>query len=232
MGTKSVDWKPQEKPKWMPCSCFSCATQTKVLSSLTPQWQRMKHGCFTTHLRANNSQSIGTTLILPKKKKLKINLNQEKYGNCLLRLKGGSYAWFYASWDHHKCCSILWNDKKVQTCNFEQKTRDAERQHLLTAWQHEGAHCNSYPAVVAEFQLGSFGPSSSDPKPCCQRFPFVFAFKVTSDQPEVLRNEEVKSKVITRLNVQAAEFYGIRIQNLVPSLNKCLDKVVIMLNNS
>ena len=123
----------------------------------------------------------------PKKKKLKINLNQEKYGNCLLRLKGDSYAWFYASWDHHKCCSILWNDKKVQTCNFEQKTRDAERQHLLTAWQHEGAHCNSYPAVVAEFQLGSFGPSSSDPKPCCQRFPFVFAFKVTSDQPEVLR---------------------------------------------
>jgi len=36
--------------------------------------------------------------------------------------------------------------------------------------------------------------------------------------------EEVKNKVITRLCVQAAEFYPIRIQKIIPRLNTGLDK--------
>jgi hypothetical protein len=36
--------------------------------------------------------------------------------------------------------------------------------------------------------------------------------------------KEVKNKVTTWLWVQAAEFYDIGIQILVPRLNKCLDK--------
>jgi hypothetical protein len=37
-------------------------------------------------------------------------------------------------------------------------------------------------------------------------------------------DEEVKNEVTARLRAQAAEFYDIGIQNLVPRLNKCLDK--------
>jgi hypothetical protein len=37
-------------------------------------------------------------------------------------------------------------------------------------------------------------------------------------------DEEVKNKVITWLHAQAAEFYDIGIQKLVPRLNKCLYK--------
>jgi hypothetical protein len=37
-------------------------------------------------------------------------------------------------------------------------------------------------------------------------------------------DEEVKNEVITWLHAQAAEFCDIGIQNLVPRLNKCLDK--------
>jgi hypothetical protein len=37
-------------------------------------------------------------------------------------------------------------------------------------------------------------------------------------------DEEVKNEVTAWLRAQAAEFYDIGIQNLVPRLNKCLDK--------
>jgi hypothetical protein len=37
-------------------------------------------------------------------------------------------------------------------------------------------------------------------------------------------DEEVKSEVTAWLRAQAAEFYDIGIQKLVPRLNKCLDK--------
>jgi hypothetical protein len=37
-------------------------------------------------------------------------------------------------------------------------------------------------------------------------------------------DEEVKNEVTTWLCAQAAEFYDIGIQNLVPRLNKCRDK--------
>jgi histone-lysine N-methyltransferase SETMAR len=37
-------------------------------------------------------------------------------------------------------------------------------------------------------------------------------------------HKEVKNKVTMWLRAQVAEFYGIRIQKLVPRLNKCLDK--------
>jgi histone-lysine N-methyltransferase SETMAR len=37
-------------------------------------------------------------------------------------------------------------------------------------------------------------------------------------------DEEVENEVNTRLRAQAAEFYDIGIQKLVPRLNKCLDK--------
>jgi histone-lysine N-methyltransferase SETMAR len=37
-------------------------------------------------------------------------------------------------------------------------------------------------------------------------------------------DEEVKNEVTTCLCAQAAEFYDIGIQKLVPRLNKCLDK--------
>jgi hypothetical protein len=37
-------------------------------------------------------------------------------------------------------------------------------------------------------------------------------------------DEEVKNEVTTWLHAQAAEFYDIGIQKLVPRLNKCLDK--------
>jgi hypothetical protein len=36
-------------------------------------------------------------------------------------------------------------------------------------------------------------------------------------------DEEVKNEVATLLRAQAAEFYNIGIQKLVPRLNKCLD---------
>jgi hypothetical protein len=36
--------------------------------------------------------------------------------------------------------------------------------------------------------------------------------------------EDVKNKVTAWLRAQTAEFYDIGIQNLVPRLNKCLDK--------
>lgn len=88
-----------------------------------------------------------------------------------------------------KHCSILWNEEKALTCNLKQKTGDADMQHLLTAWQHEGAHCKSYTAVVAEFQLGGFGQSRSDPMPRCQQFPFVFILKETSGRPEFSRRQ-------------------------------------------
>jgi hypothetical protein len=37
-------------------------------------------------------------------------------------------------------------------------------------------------------------------------------------------DEEVKNEVTVWLRAQAAEFYDIGIQKLVPRLNKCLDK--------
>jgi hypothetical protein len=37
-------------------------------------------------------------------------------------------------------------------------------------------------------------------------------------------DKEVKNKVTTWFRAQAAEFYDIRIQKLVPRLNKCLEK--------
>jgi hypothetical protein len=37
-------------------------------------------------------------------------------------------------------------------------------------------------------------------------------------------DEEVKNEVTAWLSAQAAEFWDIGIQNLVPRLNKCLDK--------
>jgi hypothetical protein len=37
-------------------------------------------------------------------------------------------------------------------------------------------------------------------------------------------DKEVKNEVTMSLRAQAAEFYDIRIQKLVPRLNKCLDK--------
>jgi hypothetical protein len=37
-------------------------------------------------------------------------------------------------------------------------------------------------------------------------------------------DEEAKNEVTTWLRAQSAEFCGIRIQNLVPRLNKCLDR--------
>jgi hypothetical protein len=37
-------------------------------------------------------------------------------------------------------------------------------------------------------------------------------------------DEEVKNEVTTWLRAQAAEFNDIKIQKLVPKLNKCLDK--------
>jgi hypothetical protein len=42
--------------------------------------------------------------------------------------------------------------------------------------------------------------------------------------PKFLKDEEVKNEVTAWLRAQAAEFYDIRIQNLVPRLNKCFDK--------
>jgi hypothetical protein len=39
-----------------------------------------------------------------------------------------------------------------------------------------------------------------------------------------LEDEEVKNKVTAWLRAQAAEFYDIGIQNLLPRRNKCLDK--------
>jgi hypothetical protein len=41
---------------------------------------------------------------------------------------------------------------------------------------------------------------------------------------KIHEDEEVKNEVTTWLRAQAAEFYDIGIQNLVPRLNKCLDK--------
>jgi len=40
-----------------------------------------------------------------------------------------------------------------------------------------------------------------------------------------MRMKEVKNKVTVWLHAWAAEFHDIRIQNLEPRLNKCLDKV-------
>jgi hypothetical protein len=37
-------------------------------------------------------------------------------------------------------------------------------------------------------------------------------------------DEEVRNEVTAWLRAQAVEFYDIRIQNLVPRQNKCLDK--------
>jgi hypothetical protein len=37
-------------------------------------------------------------------------------------------------------------------------------------------------------------------------------------------DEDVKNEVTAWLRAQAAEFYDIGIQNLVPRLNKCLDR--------
>jgi hypothetical protein len=41
---------------------------------------------------------------------------------------------------------------------------------------------------------------------------------------KIHEDEEVKNEVTTRLRAQSAEFYDIGKQNLVPRLNKCLDK--------
>jgi hypothetical protein len=56
-------------------------------------------------------------------------------------------------------------------------------------------------------------------RPHSQRFPFVFTFKETSGQ-KLHEDEEVKSEVTTWLRAQAAEFYDIGIQKLLPRLNK------------
>jgi hypothetical protein len=45
-------------------------------------------------------------------------------------------------------------------------------------------------------------------------------------------DEEVKNEVTTWLRAQAALFYDIGIQKLVPRLTNALTKVVIMLKNS
>jgi hypothetical protein len=45
-------------------------------------------------------------------------------------------------------------------------------------------HCKSN-ATVAEFQLESYGPSHTQPRPPSKQFPFVFTFKEASGQPEV-----------------------------------------------
>jgi hypothetical protein len=66
--------------------------------------------------------------------------------------------------------------------------RDVDKQLLLTALQRKGAHCKSNTAVIAEIKLESFRPSCSKPRPPSQQYPFVFAFKEASGQPEVSRS--------------------------------------------
>jgi hypothetical protein len=41
---------------------------------------------------------------------------------------------------------------------------------------------------------------------------------------KIHKDKEVKNEVTMWLRAQVAEFYDIRIQKLVPRLNKCLDK--------
>jgi hypothetical protein len=53
----------------------------------------------------------------------------------------------------------------------------------------------------------------------------VWSVRGMADQ-KFHEDEEVKNEVTTWLCAQAAEFYDIGIQNLVPRLNKCLDKSV------
>jgi hypothetical protein len=67
-------------------------------------------------------------------------------------------------------------------------------------------------------------PSRSQHRPRSQRFPFVIALKKHLAGQKFHEDEEVKNEVTTWLRAQAAEFYDIGIQNLLPRLNKCIDK--------
>jgi hypothetical protein len=60
---------------------------------------------------------------------------------------------------------------------------------------------------------------------CTLPFPTVFAVKKKSLTGQKFhKDERVKNVVTMWLQVQAVEFCDIRIQKLVPRLNKCLDK--------
>jgi hypothetical protein len=50
------------------------------------------------------------------------------------------------------------------------------------------------------------------------------AFTEASGWPKFHEDREVKNEVTAWFHVKAVEFYDIRIQILIPRLNKCLDK--------
>jgi hypothetical protein len=72
--------------------------------------------------------------------------------------------------------------------------------------------------------VGGFRSYHTQPRPHSQQFPFVFAFKETLASQKFQEDEELKNEVIMWLCVQAAEFCDMGIQQLVPRVNKCLDK--------
>jgi hypothetical protein len=72
----------------------------------------------------------------------------------------------------------------------------------------------------------------SQPRPHSQQLPFVFAFKKNLAGQMFHEEEEVNNDVTTWLYEQTVRFCDTGIQKLIPRLNKCIDKVVIMLKKS
>jgi hypothetical protein len=63
-------------------------------------------------------------------------------------------------------------------------------------------------------------PSRSQPRLRPLRFPFVFASKKHLAGQKFQEDEEVKNEVATWLRAQAADFWDIGIQKLVPRLKQ------------
>ena len=67
------------------------------------------------------------------------------------------------------------------------------------------------------------GPSTVQSGLRAQQFPFVSSPKGTSRWENFDDDDEVQEEIMTRFKGQAADFYDLGIQKLVPRLNKCLD---------
>ena len=142
----------------------------------------MKHGYFTSHLKANYSQWNGTTLNLPQKRNAKHPQPRKSW-----QLSSGTERRFFflilcLRGPHQMLQHILKHWKRLDVLF---RTEDKGSWYNCLQWQCKDTHYKSNAAVVAVFQLGGFIQSCPQPRPCSHQFRFVFGFKETSGPLEV-----------------------------------------------
>jgi hypothetical protein len=94
-------------------------------------WQEMKCGCVTIHLRLSRNQCNGTTSIPHQRKKFRTSTSMTKImATVFWERKGALSRWFPALRRQHRCCCILWELQNITLSNSKQMARNADMRSL------------------------------------------------------------------------------------------------------